>query len=131
MDDHVNDRLYNVGINEEELMPENDPSNASGCNERTLESVYRLINAALRGHEKRKIRRLIDNGCERVVFALFEQTNMTSEGTVHAPAHEATAKATVTAIFTRGVDEVPDDKTYKTFDSQNVSQGLDYHLLKS
>lgn len=69
-----------------------------------------MIREAFEEHEERILRVLIDDGCEKVVFAHFEEAHECAKGNVCILGFEVIEQAAVKAFFTRGADELLVDK---------------------
>lgn len=90
-----------------------------------------MIREALEEQKKERLRPVIVDKCERVVFALYEEAHVGADGNVYKVVFDVMEQAAVKAFFSGGADKQLGDKMYKLAASQKFTQSLIAHLIKS
>lgn len=108
LDKHVENELYHEWIHKEVHVSENEWSRESGYPGPTNNDAGRLIREALVERDEDRIRRFIDNGCEKLVLPLFREAPERVMDDVHTPFYEVMEQAAVKAFFIQWSDELFD-----------------------
>lgn len=75
VDNNVEDKLHNDGIEKEQKMLENESSNKSDYNGPTLDDGHRLIREALVEREEKRLGHLLDDSCKKVAIARLQEAH--------------------------------------------------------
>lgn len=76
-----------------------------------------MIREALEDHEGRRLKRLVDGNCEKVILALFEEAHELAKENVCKPIFEVMEQVAVKDFFTAEADELLEDKMYRLAES--------------
>lgn len=109
----------------------NKPSNGSGYSGPAYDHIRWSIPETLEKHDQRRLRHVIDYRSKNVILDLFEEALEQAKGIVYTHLFEVTNQATVKVFFNEGVDELHDNNMYKLAESQEFTQGLVRHFIKS
>lgn len=82
-------------------------------------------------HQEGRPRRLIDDRCEKVVLALFEEALVRAKGIVRTPVFRVMTQTAVKAFFAGGADELLHDKIHKLAEYQDLTHGVLRNVIKS
>lgn len=129
-DKNVADESQLEGFDEEDIS-ENELSSEIGYYGPTHDNVRRMIREAVIEYGEERLRRPIDDKCEKVLIALFQEAHDCAMNNVHTPTYEVTEQAAVKPIFTGGADKLLGEKMYRLTESQEFTQGLVHLLIKS
>lgn len=97
------------GYRQERSMPEIRSVSKFGYSGPTDLDVHRSICKALEVHGERKIRRIIDESCEKVFLALFEESHEQAKRNVYAPVSGVMEQAVVKSFCKREADHLLND----------------------
>lgn len=105
-------------------MTENESNRKFGYAGPKHNYLRRMIRDVLKEHLKRRLWRLIDNSCVKVVLALFEEPHRCAKEGVYTAVFEIRKQVGVKSFFSGRADELLDVKMYELFKSQNFTQRL-------
>lgn len=90
-----------------------------------------MIQESLKTHKKERLRRFIEERCEQVVLAFFEEANGGAKRNDHTSFVEVTEQIAVKYFIIGGAAELLDEKMGKLAESQDFSYSIVRHPGKS
>lgn len=113
-------------------MLENESTIESGYSEPTRVDVRSMIREALGEQTEKRLGRLIDDGCKKIVLACFEEAHERAKRKFYTPVFGVKEQVAVKDIFITGASELHDDKTYRLVESHDLTQGFPptYQIVK-
>lgn len=109
-------------------MPDNESPSESSYTGPSYKDVYHMNREALVKYEKYRLRPLIDNGYENVLFAVFQEAGEHFMQNVHTRIYKVMGQADIKSFFCRGAQVLLDEKMTKLTKSQAFKQDIVVHF---
>lgn len=87
-----------------------------------------MLRRAFEEHDEKGVRSLNGKWWEKVVVAVFEETQLRARGSLNTSFSDLMELAAIKAFFARGAKNLLDDKMSKLNESKNLENGLVLHL---